>query len=164
TIGKWGAKKIITPRGRSVIQRVSELINPVNEDWDEQLIIMMLPPQILKRAPLIGVGHENWINYLGIVYATTDAAVLAEALEEPSNFLHRLHRWFILGMRDILMYMDRTYGPDEEQNEDHSLVHYSTLLTSRYMKVGHVSSERKRIWLTAIWFQNQDSTCLLTIT
>jgi hypothetical protein len=31
-------RKIITPRGRSVIQRVSELINPVNEDWDEQLV------------------------------------------------------------------------------------------------------------------------------
>ncbi|WVZ92789.1 hypothetical protein U9M48_038829, partial [Paspalum notatum var. saurae] len=31
-------RRVITPRGSSILQKVSELINPITENWDEQLV------------------------------------------------------------------------------------------------------------------------------
>jgi len=32
-------RRPVTPRGRNLIRRVAELINPISEDWDTQLVL-----------------------------------------------------------------------------------------------------------------------------
>jgi len=37
-IPRGDTRRVITPKGASILQKVEELINPVTEDWDEQLV------------------------------------------------------------------------------------------------------------------------------
>jgi hypothetical protein len=37
-IPRGDTRRVITPKGTTLIQKVSELINPATEDWDEQLV------------------------------------------------------------------------------------------------------------------------------
>ena len=37
-IPRGDTRRVITPKGASILQKVEELINPVIEDWDEQLV------------------------------------------------------------------------------------------------------------------------------
>jgi hypothetical protein len=37
-IPRGDTRRVITPKGASILQNVSELINPLTGDWDEQLV------------------------------------------------------------------------------------------------------------------------------
>ena len=36
---RWSTRKLITPKGHSLLTKVSDLIDPVSGTWDEQLVI-----------------------------------------------------------------------------------------------------------------------------
>jgi len=57
----------ITPRGSNIISDVSELINPVTDDWDQQLVRDIFweeDQKIILALPL----NENWPNLLAWHY------------------------------------------------------------------------------------------------
>jgi len=61
------SRRPITPRGSNIISDVSELINPVTDDWDQQLVRDIFweeDQKIILALPL----NENWPNLLAWHY------------------------------------------------------------------------------------------------
>ncbi|CAO1943396.1 unnamed protein product [Urochloa humidicola] len=54
-----GSRKSITPRGRNIIQRASDLINPITSTWDEELVTSIFgdeDAEAILRLPV----HLQW--------------------------------------------------------------------------------------------------------
>jgi hypothetical protein len=59
-------KKVITPRGASVYTKVSDLINPITEHWDEEILQSLLSPVDVYRImqiPLHNRGFDDFIAW-----------------------------------------------------------------------------------------------------
>jgi hypothetical protein len=59
-------RKIITPRGASVYTKVSDLINPITEQWDEEILQSLMSPVDVYRImqiPLHNRGFDDFIAW-----------------------------------------------------------------------------------------------------
>jgi hypothetical protein len=59
-------RKVITPRGASVYTKVSDLINPITEQWDEEILQSLMSPVDMYRImqiPLHNRGFDDFIAW-----------------------------------------------------------------------------------------------------
>jgi hypothetical protein len=59
-------RKLITPRGASIYTKVSDLIDPVSEQWDEEVLRSLLSPVDVNRIlqiPLHNRGFDDFVAW-----------------------------------------------------------------------------------------------------
>jgi hypothetical protein len=57
-------RKITTPRGTAVYTRVSELIDPVTEQWDNDILTSLFSPLDVSRILLIPLHNRGFKGFI----------------------------------------------------------------------------------------------------
>lgn len=99
-------RKVITPKGQNIITRVSELIDPITNTWDEELLRQTFWPVDVTRIlsiPLSSHDMEDFVAW-NLTKSGTFSVRSAYYAEWESQFGHKVNRGHDGPMKDHPMW------------------------------------------------------------
>ena len=87
-ISNCADRKIITPRRGNLLTKVSDLINPITNGWDEELARQTLWPIDARRVQAIPIPMHNMSDFIAWSYTENGLFTVQSAYVEEWNKQH----------------------------------------------------------------------------